>query len=119
VSGPSNPRGQGNALIQREGQQVVEDVSLPVTVRAMILQVAIGLETEYFEVKKVSDFFDYSKKNAPTNAYGGAILGCGIAKGKLKVTYKIKGVAGGALPSLACRHSLRVPAPIPLLAVIS
>jgi hypothetical protein len=109
VERPSDPRGHGNALVEKVGAEGRRGCASPRDCLCyLILQVAIGLETEYFEVKKISDFFDYSKKNAPTNAYGGAILGCGIAKGKLKVTYKIKGVAGGALPSLAYRHSSRV-----------
>eukprot|EP00282_Hemiselmis_andersenii_P000766 CAMPEP_0114136186 /NCGR_PEP_ID=MMETSP0043_2-20121206/15073_1 /TAXON_ID=464988 /ORGANISM="Hemiselmis andersenii, Strain CCMP644" /LENGTH=300 /DNA_ID=CAMNT_0001229909 /DNA_START=180 /DNA_END=1078 /DNA_ORIENTATION=+ len=59
--------------------------------------IANGLEAEYFELKKVSDFFDYGKKNVPSNNYGGAILSCGITKGRLKLTLKIKSVSGGLL----------------------
>ena len=70
-------------------------------------QVATGLETEYFELKKTVDFFDYAKKGAPTNSYGGAILGCGINKGRLKTQFTIKCVSGGLLLG-ACRMDIPV-----------
>lgn len=85
--------------MQRTKEVMVCKRSLVVLSRALIYgvlcQTGSGLEAEYFEMKKTTDFFQYKKSSAPANVYGGALLNVGIPKGRLKCAFRIRTICGG------------------------